>query len=168
MLNNVTQAIDALNKKQGEITSILILPMLGVVVYEVFMRYAFNAPTIWGFELTIFLYGIHFILGYAYTDCLDGHVRVDVLTMRMGEKSKARLNVLTLLVIFFPFMTCLTFWSWKFALISAVAKELNSTSWSPPIYPIKILMSIGFTLLLFQGVSHLIKNIRIASAKTNR
>jgi TRAP-type mannitol/chloroaromatic compound transport system permease small subunit len=168
MLTTVSQAIDALNKKQGEISSLLILPMLGVVVYEVFMRYAFNAPTIWGFELTIFLYGIHFILGYAYTDSQDGHVRVDVLTMRMGEKSKAKLNVITLLVIFFPFMICLTFWSWKFALISVVAKELNSTSWSPPIYPIKVLMAIGFTLLLFQGGSHLIKNIRIASGNTTR
>lgn len=165
MLKTVSQAIDALNKKQGEITSLLILPMLGVVVYEVFMRYAFNAPTIWGFELTIFLYGIHFILGYAYTDSMDGHVRVDVLTLKMGDKPKAILNAITLLIIFFPFMICLTFWSWKFALISAAARELNSTSWSPPIYPIKILMAIGFTFLLLQGVSHLIKNIRIASGK---
>jgi len=166
MLNNVSQAIDKMNRKQGEILSFLILPLLGVVVYEVFMRYVFNAPTIWGFELTIFFYGVHFILGYAYTDTLDAHVRVDIVTMRLGTRAKAILNTVTLLVIFFPFITCLTIWTWKFAWIAVVTRELNSTSWAPPIYPVKVLMAVGFTFLLVQGISNLIKNIRVITSKS--
>ncbi|MFY9942009.1 MAG: TRAP transporter small permease subunit, partial [Desulfobacterales bacterium] len=67
MFSAISRAIDTFNKKEGEITSLLVLPLLAVVIYEVFMRYAFNAPTIWGFEVTTFLYGIHFMFGYAYT-----------------------------------------------------------------------------------------------------
>ncbi len=168
MLTAVSEAIDAINKKEGEISSFIAIPLLFVVVFEVFMRYLFNAPTMWAFELTVFLYGIHFVLGYAYTDRLDGHVRVDVLVMRLSPKPRAILNCATLLVIFFPFMTCLSIWLWRFALISVGQRELNSTSWAPPIYPIKVLMAIGFTLLLLQGVSSLIKNIQIASGKSTK
>lgn len=166
MWKSLSKAIDTLNVKQGELASLLMLPLLIIVVFEVMMRYAFNKPTIWGFEVTIFLYGVHFILGYAYCDVLGGHVRVDVVTMRLSSKTKAVLECFALLILFFPFMTMLTIWVWKFALMSVGMKELNSTSWAPPIYPIKVLMAVGFTFLLLQGVSHLIKNLSIVFNKT--
>jgi len=165
MTKIVSDKINAMNKKTGEISSLLILPLLGVVMYEVILRYVFNAPTIWGFELTIFLYGIHFVLGYSYTDCLNGHVRVDVLTAKMSVRSRAIMDSITLIVIFFPVMICLVIWTSKFAITSAGMLELNSTSWAPPIYPIKILMAIGFLLVLLQGISHLISNINIILGK---
>jgi TRAP-type mannitol/chloroaromatic compound transport system permease small subunit len=49
MLEKISKAIDTINTKQGDVTSLLILPLCIVVIYEVIMRYAFNAPTIWGF-----------------------------------------------------------------------------------------------------------------------
>ena len=52
------------------------------VLYEVIMRYVFDAPTIWGFKATTFLYRVHFMLGLAYTDVTDGHVEVDIFTAR--------------------------------------------------------------------------------------
>jgi len=162
MLENVSKGITALNRKAGEISSLLMIPLLAVVVYEVFMRYVFNSPTIWGFELTIFLYGLHFILGYSYTDCLNGHVRIDVLTMHLSARNKAILEIVTLLVLFFPFLTLMTIYSGKFALISTRQLELNSTSWAPHIWPIKILMALGFFLLWLQGAAFLINNINIA------
>ena len=55
MLAKISKAIDTINTKQGDLTSLLILPLAIVVFYEVIMRYIFNAPTIWGFEATIFL-----------------------------------------------------------------------------------------------------------------
>jgi TRAP-type mannitol/chloroaromatic compound transport system permease small subunit len=66
---------------------LLALPLLVVVVYEVVMRYAFNAPTTWGFEATTFLYGVHYMLGLAYCDVYGGHVRVDIFTSRMPQKA---------------------------------------------------------------------------------
>ena len=65
MLTKISKAIDTINTKQGDVTSLLILPLAIVVFYEVIMRYVFNAPTIWGFEATIFLYGLHFMFGYS-------------------------------------------------------------------------------------------------------
>lgn len=159
MLENAAKKITAFNLKAGEISSYLMVPLLGVVVYEVFMRYVFNAPTIWGFEATIFLYGLHFILGYSYTDCQNGHVRIDVMTMHFKPKYKALMEIITLLILFFPFMTLMTYFSGKFAWMATQQVERNSTSWAPHIWPIKILMTWGFFILWLQGVSHLLNNI---------
>lgn len=164
MFSAISRAIDAFNKKEGEVASLLALPLLVVVIYEVFMRYAFNAPTTWGFEATTFLYGIHYMFGYAYTDVLDGHVKVDIFTARMSPRAQAILGIITNVVIFLPVMTCLTIWCFKFGITSLKGLEVNSTSWAPPIYPFKLIMAVCFLFLLLQGISNLIKHVQTLSA----
>lgn len=159
MLGKISNGIDTFNIKQGEISSLLVLPLLGVVIYEVIMRYAFNAPTTWGFEMTTFIYGVHYMLGLAYTDVLGGHVRVDIFSSRMPKKAQAYLGLLTNMVFFLPVMVCLAVWSIKFASVSIAGRELNSTSWAPPIYPVKVMMAVSFVFLLVQGVSSFIHNL---------
>lgn len=161
MLSKISNAIDTFNTKQGEVTSLLVIPLLLVVIYEVFMRYVFNAPTVWGFEATTFLYGIHYMFGLSYTDVTGGHVKVDIFTSRARGRTQAFISALTTLVLFLPVMTCLTFWSFTFALSSVAGREVNSTSWAPPIYPFKMIMAFTLLFLLFQGISNLIRDFKI-------
>ena len=159
MLEKVSEIIDGFNRKEGEWSALLILPLTIVVIYEVIMRYVFDAPTIWGFEATTFIYGIHFMLGLAYCDVEDGHVKVDIFTSRMDQKPQAVLVILANLVIFLPVFTGVTLWAWKYAMTSTMQQELNSTSWAPPVWPIKLIMAIAFTFLLMQGVSTVLKAV---------
>jgi TRAP-type mannitol/chloroaromatic compound transport system permease small subunit len=165
MLDKISSAIDTFNIKQGQLSALLALPLLLVVVYEVVMRYVFNAPTIWGFEATTFLYGVHFILGLAYCDVLGGHVKVDVVVTRLPIKPQSLIGVVTNLVFFMPTMVLMTIFSWRYALASILEGELNPTSWAPPVYPFKTLMALGFSFLLIQGFSNLIHNIRVLQGK---
>jgi TRAP-type mannitol/chloroaromatic compound transport system permease small subunit len=165
MLAKIVDTIDAFNIKQGEVSSLLAIPLLLVVVYEVVMRYVFNAPTTWGFEATTFLYGVHYMLGLAYCDVHGGHVRVDIFTARLPQRPQSIIGILTNLVFFMPVMVLMTIATWKYALTSIAELELNPTSWAPPIYPIKTLMAIAFSFLLIQGFSNLIHNIRVLQGK---
>jgi len=166
MLGKISSRIDAFSRKEGEWSALLILPLTIVVIYEVIMRYAFDAPTIWGFELTTFLYGVHFMLGLAYTDVTDGHVKVDIFTARARTRTQVIIVLLTNLIIFLPVFTCLTIWAWKFAITSTLQLELNSTSWSPAIWPVKLIMAVSFSFLLIQGISTILKAIHtLSSAK---
>lgn len=167
MLSKIANAIDTFNTRQGEVTSLLILPLLVVVIYEVVMRYAFNSPTVWGFEATTFLYGIHYMFGLAYTDVTGGHVKVDIFSSRASTKTQAFLSALTTLVLFLPVMTCLTIWSFKFAASSVAMRELNSTSWAPPVYPFKMIMALTLLFLLLQGVSNLIRSFQTLTGKAS-
>jgi len=161
MFSKIAKSIDTFTTKQGEYTSMLILPLLGVVIYEVIMRYGFNAPTTWGFEATTFLYGMHYMFGISYTDVKKGHVQVDIFSSLAPKKVQAALSALTTLVLFLPVMICMTVSASKFAISSVEGLERNSTSWAPIIYPFKIIMALCFAMLLLQGISNLIKDLQV-------
>jgi len=144
----IERSINTLNKKIGVMTSYLALPLIVVVVWEVVMRYVFNAPTSWGFETTTFIYGVHFVLGFSYTHLHDGHVSIDVFEAKLPHKPRTILRLLTI-------------WSVSYAADSWQNWELASTSWAPPLYPFKTLMAVGFVLLFLQGVSRLIHDFRV-------
>lgn len=166
MLNHVARGIDRFNKVQGEVSALLILPLLVVVIYEVFMRYIINRPTAWGFEMTTFLYGIHYMLGLAYTERYNGHVQVDIFISRLPPKLHAGMQLFTYLVLFLPVMLGLTVYSYRFFWVSWLGRERSWTSWAPPLYPIKFLMFICFLFLLIQGVSMVIKQLYVIAGKS--
>ena len=128
MLEKITNALEHVVKKQGDISSFLIYPLLIIVVFEVAMRYALNSPTIWAFEATTFLYGLHYMFGLAYTDVYDGHVKVDIFTSMASDKTQTILRIFTNLVLFMPVIGCMTLWSIKFAYISTRINVANMAS----------------------------------------
>jgi TRAP-type mannitol/chloroaromatic compound transport system permease small subunit len=167
MLIYVSKGIDGFNKKLGEASSLLAIPLLAVVIYEVFMRYVFNKPTVWGFEVTTFLYAFHYMLGLSYCERMNGHVQVDIFSSRLPLKAQAVLNIISYTVLFIPVNFLLFQYSWKFAWTSWLGREVSWTSWAPPIYPVKMLMAFCFLVLLLQGISMIIKQIYILAGKSD-
>ncbi|WP_163335741.1 TRAP transporter small permease subunit [Desulfopila sp. IMCC35008] len=165
MLSKISRGIDTFTTKQGDFTSMLIIPLLLVVLWEVLMRYGFNTPTSWGFEMTAFLYGMHYMFGISYTDVKNAHVRVDIFTSLASKKVQAVISALTTLIMFLPVMIFMTIWSSKFAMYSIQGLERNSTSWAPSIWPYKIIMAVCFGFLLLQGISNLLKDLQIIFSK---
>lgn len=156
----IASSIDALNEYTGRVTAFLILPLVLVVAYEVFARYLFNAPTIWAFEVTNFIYGVHFMLAFGFTLKHNGHVAIDVFEARLPTRARAMLRLVVGTVVFIPTVGLLAFGSIRYALDSWGHWERASTSWAPALYPYKTLMAIGFVLLFLQGISSLIHDWR--------
>lgn len=159
-MSSIARAIDALNEKVGFYASYLVLPLLAVVGWEVLMRYAFNAPTSWAFEMTVFIYGVHYSLTLGYAHKHDTHVAIDVFESRLAPRPRAILRIIANLVLFLPTIGLLAWYSCDLAAISWREWELASSSWAPAIYPYKTLMAIGFVLFFLQGISKLIIDIR--------
>lgn len=160
MLNTLIKGIDFLVEKQGQLTSFLIVPLLFIVLYEVLMRYAFNSPTVWGFEATAFAYGMHYMLGLSYMENAQGHVRVDIVTSRLPVKVQAVVMIAGYLIIFMPVFGLMTWGAITFAHTATITNELNSTSWAPRIWPYKIVMALSFLLLAIQGLATMLKNVK--------
>jgi TRAP-type mannitol/chloroaromatic compound transport system permease small subunit len=168
MLNSLTKCINFLVEKQGQLTSFLIVPLLLIVLYEVLMRYAFNAPTVWGFEATAFAYGMHYMLGLSFMENAEGHVRVDIVTSRFSPRVQAVIMILGYLLIFMPVFVLMTWGAIKFAHTATITNELNSTSWAPRIWPYKIIMALSFLFLVVQGLSTLLKNLQLLGDKSQQ
>ena len=154
------KAIDTFNEKLCFYAAFLVLPLIMVVVWEVFMRYGLNTPTSWAFEVTVFLYGLHFSFALAYAHKHNTHVAIDVFESRLSPKSRTILRIITNLGLFLPTIGLLTYYIGAMAATSWKQWEHASSSWAPAIYPFKTLMAIGFVLFLLQGIAKLIQDIR--------
>jgi TRAP-type mannitol/chloroaromatic compound transport system permease small subunit len=153
----VSRTIDTIVKRQAEVSSLLMALLVVFVCIEVVLRYVFNAPTVWNLELTTYLYGIHFVMGYSYTELHHGHVRVDILSSRFPPKVQDVIYIVLTLAITLPLVGLLAIWAWDNAITSTLIFERLSSAWAPPLWPIKLFMAIGFTFLFLQVFSNLIK-----------
>lgn len=158
-MSKLADAIEALIEKIGFYAAYLILPLIAVVVWEVIRRYGFNAPTSWAFELTVFLYGVHYSLALGYAHKHDTHVAIDVFESRLAERPRTILRIMTNAFLFVPTIGLLAIYTCTLAITSWQQWEHASSSWAPPIYPVKTLMAIGFVLFFLQGFARLINDV---------
>lgn len=155
--------IDALSEWSGRLTAWLILPLILVIVYEIAVRYAFNRPTIWSFELQFMLYASMFMLGAAYTLLYGDHIRTDILYTRWPVRWQGIVDATLYLIFYFPGIAFFLWAGWDFAYRSWVIGELSEFSpWRPPVYPLKMTIPVTAALLLFQGVSEFVKALHAA------
>ncbi|MBF0230181.1 MAG: TRAP transporter small permease subunit [Desulfamplus sp.] len=167
-MSKVSEILDKIVIKQGHIMAYL-MPLLVIVTgLEVFRRYALSAPSIWALEFTTFLFGIHFIMGFSYTEQYDGHVSVDIVTARLSEKARIILWLVATLLLSLPSVALLAYGGIVYAYESVVILEKNSTAWSPPIWPVKLFIPLGFLLLLMQIVSNILKKIEALKNLKNK
>lgn len=128
------------------------------VSYEVFVRYALNAPTVWAFDMMVQMYGALFLMAGPYALAQDSHVRGDVLYRLFSVKWQARVDFLLYLVFFFPGILALFWYGWEIASDSWRYKEV---SWNSPariqIYFFKTLIPLAGALLLLQGLAELVR-----------
>lgn len=144
--------IDSLSAGTGKAFAWCILVLTLSTVYEVFVRYVLNAPTVWAFDMSVQMYGALFMMTGAYALSQDAHVRGDVIYRLLPIKWRASID-LTLYTIFLaPGTVALVFYGYSFAEDSWFYKEV---SWSSPsriqIYFFKTLIPIAGGLLFLQG-----------------
>ena len=142
----------------GKLFAWLIIPMVGGLVYEVFARYAFDAPTVWAYDMTFMLYGAHFMLGAAFTLAKGAHIRTDFFYRLWSARVQAAVDLSVYLLFFFPGVGFFLWISADFFWVSWQQGERIITSpWLPIVYPFKAEIPLTAALLLVQGVSECLK-----------
>jgi TRAP-type mannitol/chloroaromatic compound transport system permease small subunit len=131
-----------------------------IVLVDVILRYVFNKPTTWAWDVNLQLLAVLALLGAGYCLLHEAHVRMDIVWVRLPVRGKAILNSITYLL--FLFTISMLFWlSVSAASLSVQTGERYSSYLAPPIYPLKIVIAIGLLLLLLQGISKLVGEILI-------
>ncbi len=144
----------------GKIFMFLIFPLIGGMTYEVIVRYAFNAPTIWAYELSYMLYGSHFMLGATYCLYKGGHIRTDVFFEKFSARWQGRVDAFLYIFFFFPGMVFFFWFGGEEALHAwDILEESVASPWRPPLYPFKTVIPVAAALLMIQGISELLKSL---------
>ena len=156
----VVHAIDKMSHWSGQIVSYLIYPMVGGLIYEVFARYLFHAPTDWAYDMTYMLYGTIFMLGAGYTLLNKGHIRTDMFYSKWPPQKQGKIDAIMYLTLFFPGMVFFLIAGIDYAAHSWITYERTTLSpWRPVIYPFKTVIPVTALLLLIQGVSEFFKSV---------
>lgn len=151
---------DWLNARFAWIVAFLIVPMLLIMIWEIMMRYFFNSPSQWAFEISLFCYGGYIALGGAYTLLAGAHVNVDIVWGRLSPRGRAILDVLTS-GFSFLFIGVLFWVSLQLTINSWAIGETTMSHWKPIYYPLRTTLPVGCFLLLMQLLAKLIRDVAI-------
>lgn len=159
----VIHALDKFAEICGKIFAWLIVPMVLGLVYEVFSRYLFHAPTVWAYDTTYMLYGTLFMLGSTYTLLRKSHIRTDLLYRLWSVRMQGTIDTFCYLFLFFPGMIFFLFAGWEYAAHAwAIQEKAGASPWGVALYPFKTVIPIAALLLIIQGVSEFLKSLHAA------
>lgn len=158
--------VDALNYRVGRFAMYLIFVMGGILLYSTLSRLLFGIPVNWVLEMSQFLLSAYYLLGGAYTLQLDQHVRMDLFYGRLSPRRKATVDAFTILFAIF-YLAILLGGGVSSTNYAIQYSQKNYSSWAPPLWPIKIVMTIAVLLMLLQCISALIKDIAAARGKSD-
>lgn len=158
-LSFLLRIIDAISEWVGKITSFIIILMIGVVIWNVVMRYVFNSVAAWQHISVIGkLLPVYVVLGGAYALLTKAHINVDIFYRRFPLRMRGIIDLVTSILFFFFCIALL----WR-----AVGSSVSLPLWQTPFPPFSsglfiLAVPIGAFLLLLQGLAKFIRDLIIA------
>ena len=160
VLRKIYDAIGQMSEQTGRAVSTLTVVLIVSIVYEVFSRYVFNAPTMWSYTVSYMVGATIIALGMCYVYYHNANVRVDVIYSRLPLKGKLLIDTVMTVVFFFPLVFMLTkVWgedTWNAYVIREVPIQ---SIWYPPLWPFKLAITLGFALLFLQGIATFLRDL---------
>ena len=138
-----------------------------IIVWELILRNVFNHPTIWAHEISVMVFGVLAITSGAYTLKERAHVNMDLFYLKLSERGKAIMDIIVF-PAFFVFVIVILWLGWEFAIRAIALNERSISTWSPIIWPVKLMIPVGAFLLLIEGIALLLKNILTLTSKERK
>lgn len=152
----ISRFIDPVIEQLGRWVSFIWLVLLGVIVLNVLMRYAFNEGRIELEELQWHLYSVGFLLGLSYAYKADSHIRVDVVHERLGPYIQAWIELYGIILFLLPLIALILIFSVPFVMSSYQLHEVSQAPGGLPLrWLIKAFLPLGFIFLLLAVIARL-------------
>jgi TRAP-type mannitol/chloroaromatic compound transport system permease small subunit len=164
-LLSLSRFIDNLNEKIGHGISWALLLAVLICTGNAVMRYLFNISSNGWLEIQWYLFAAIFLLATSYTLRRNEHVRIDVIVGRFSKRTQVWIDLIGFLLFLMPATLLILYYSIPYALTSIENQEVSSNAGGLIVWPAKVLIPIGFTLLILQGVSEIIKRIGFLQGK---
>ena len=159
-MQKVLLFVDKLSTWVGRAFSWIIVLLTLFISWEVFSRYALDAPHAWAFDAMIMMYGTLFMMAGAYTLSQNGHVRGDVLYGFFTPRVQASIDLILYIVFFIPGIVALVWAGYYYAGDSwRINEHSNITADGPPIYPFKTVIPVAGAFILIQGIVEIVRCI---------
>ncbi len=152
------RAIGRVSRFIGLAVSVLCPAMVAVLAFEVLARYIFDAPTIWAYDSSIFMFGYIGLLAGALVQKERAHINVDLVYNLFGRRGRAVLDLLSGLLIFF-FLVLVIVYTWQPMVSAFKHGETRPGEWAPPMGHYWLMIPVGAALLILQEAANWIKSL---------
>lgn len=165
--NRILRIIDSINETAGRVICFAFLFIMLIQVMEVILRYVFNSPTVWAWDVNSQLFTGVAILGGGYVLLHDAHVRLDLVYRRVNPRMKLIFDLISFPLIIMAFIIVI----WKGGEMAWLAWETKARArsyFAPILWPVKSTLFVSAFLILLQAVSHYTRIITSIRKPTGR
>ena len=159
ILLRLSGLIDALNERVGHLSYWLILVAVLISAGNALMRYTFNMSSNAWLEIQWYLFSAVFLFCAGYALLHNQHVRIDVISSHLSKRGRAWIDILGTLFFLLPMAIAILWMSWPVFVDAYQSKEVSANAGGLTIWPARLMLPVGFLLLVLQGLSELIKRI---------
>ena len=149
--------IDAFNERVGRLLSWLVLAAVLISAGNAIMRKAFNIGSNAYLEIQWYLFAAVFLLGAGYAFLKNAHVRIDFISSKLSTRTNTIIDILGMVLFLIPLSLILIDLSWPLFMRAYDSGEMSQNAGGLIRWPVLLLIPVGFSLLLAQCASELIK-----------
>ena len=154
-----SKAIDWLNGQLGKYVIWLILASTIISAINAVVRKVFNVGSNAFLEVQWYLFAASFLIASAYTLLNGEHVKIDVISSKLSKRAQIWIDVFGFTFFLTPMCLAILWYSIPFFLKGYHTGEMSSNAGGLIRWPVYAMMPLGFSLLLLQGWSELIKRL---------
>jgi TRAP-type mannitol/chloroaromatic compound transport system permease small subunit len=154
-----SRAVDWLNAFVGKYVIWLILASTVISGVNAAVRKIFNTSSNAYLEVQWYLFASAFLLAAGYTLLHGEHVKIDVLSSRLSKRGQIWVDIIGFTFFLTPVCLAILYYGTPFFLKGYHSGEMSSNAGGLIRWPVYMMIPLGFTLLLLQGWSELVKRI---------
>ena len=156
-LLQLSRAIDRLNAFVGKYAIWLIFGATVISAVNAVIRKAFNYSSNGFLEVQWYLFAWSFLVAAGYTLLKREHVRIDVLNSHLPRKVRLAIEILGLIFFLTPLCIMVLYYTVPLTIQMFESGAMSNNPGGLIRWPVWLALPVGFTLLLLQGWSELIK-----------
>ncbi len=154
-----SNAVDWLNAQIGKYVIWLILASTVISGVNAVIRKAFNMSSNAYLEVQWYLFAASFLIAAGYTLLQGEHVKIDVVSSRLSKRGQIWIDIIGFAAFLTPVCLVILYYGIPFFLQGYRSGEMSGNAGGLIRWPVYAMIPLGFTLLMLQGWSELIKRI---------
>jgi TRAP-type mannitol/chloroaromatic compound transport system permease small subunit len=154
-----SKAVDWLNAQVGKYVIWLIFAATAISAINALVRKIFGVSSNAFLEAQWYLFAWSFLIAAGYTLLHREHVRIDVINSRLSKRAQVWIDIVGFTAFLTPLCVTVLYLSWPTVVQMYQTGEMSGNPGGLIRWPVWLALPIGFTLLLIQGWSELIKRI---------
>ena len=159
LLLKCVRLIDALTDRFGAVAKWAVILSCFISAANAIVRYTFDYSSNGFLEIQWYLFAVCVMFGAAQVLRVNEHVRVDVLYGRYSGKTQVLIDIFGILFFLLPVMVAMLYFSFPLFLKMYLSNEMSSNAGGLLRWPAMLTLPLGFSLMILQGLSELIKRV---------